>query len=96
MEKITSTPKNPKNPKNPKADSWRYHHDVYSEADGKTIASVRDPAYGPMLAMTPDMLQALRTIQQTLSEHPDANRGNSKVHFCERLAHSIILRIDNP
>jgi hypothetical protein len=48
---------------------------IYSEADGKDIALVYDgDAHAARIASTPDLLEALSTLQEAVHEcHPTAN-----------------------
>lgn len=40
----------------------------------------------------PDMLAALKEIEAQLANHPEANKGNSKAHYCLCQARNAIAR----
>lgn len=52
-----------------------------------------DEANARLIAAAPDLLAALREVEM-LSEHPDASRGNSKVHFVLHRARAAIAKTE--
>jgi hypothetical protein len=45
-----------------------------------------------LIACAPELLEALQQIEAQLSEHPEANTGNSKVHFAMHKARAAISK----
>ena len=66
---------------------------VYAGDSQRGLATVVGPnarADAHLIAAAPLMLKALEVIAEFLSEHPEFQRGNSKVHYCAQLARSAI------
>ena len=66
---------------------------IYAYGYQNDLARVFGPsakADAHLIAAAPLMLKALEVIEEFLSEHPEFQRGNSKVHYCAHLARSAI------
>lgn len=62
-----------------------------NDANGRVIAEVRyaegaeqreNLANAALIQKAPSMSEALQEIEALLAGHPEAKRGNSKVHYC--------------
>lgn len=58
--------------------------------DGAVVRQ-RD-ANGALMAAAPDMLKELEAIAESLASHPDAARGDSKVHYALMRARAGIAK----
>jgi hypothetical protein len=47
-----------------------------------------------LIAAAPEMLAALREIESNLTDHPEAKRGNSKVHYLMHAARAAIAKAE--
>lgn len=72
------------------------------EVDGPEIAAIYCAPCGSvraanarLIASSPDLLAALEAIHAELSDHPEINRGNSKIHFVFHQAKSAITNATN-
>lgn len=76
-----------------------------NDSDGEVVADVRyvetdlddqRTAYAnvSLFILAPEMAQALRLIEEVLSDHPDVNVGNSKVHFAALAAKAMVSRME--
>ena len=62
--------------------------------DDDTDACTQGYANARALQLAPEMAQALRLIHEVLSDHPEVNTGNSKVHFAFMAAQALVNKME--
>ena len=62
--------------------------------DDDTDACTQGYANARALQLAPEMAQALRLIHEVLSDHPEVNTGNSKVHFALMAAQAVLNKME--
>jgi hypothetical protein len=75
-----------------KNSAGNYQGLVIAEDSGATIAVTYDVKDMHLVAAAPELLEALRQIEAQLSTHPEAEEGNSKVHFAMHKARTAIAK----
>ncbi len=65
---------------------------IISEATSANVAVAYDKKDAALIAAAPDLLEALTEIATLLSQHPEAERGNSKTHYAMHMARGAIAK----
>ena len=63
--------------------------------EGDTDNQTKAYANAKLVQLAPEMAQALHLVHEVLAEHPEANKGNSKVHFAVLAAQALLNKMEH-